>query len=54
MKNRTTLLIVAIVCGAWVVMPDPCPIVIDDIIAALIGSATILKLIKQTLMKSDA
>jgi len=54
MKNRLTMLIVALVCGAWVILPDALPIVIDDIVAALIGSAAILKFIKSGGAKSAA
>lgn len=54
MKNRLMMLIVALVCGAWVIFPDALPIVIDDVAAALIGSAAILKFIKTSNAKSPA
>ena len=51
MKNRLTLIIVAIVCVFWAIpIPglDPFPIVIDDIVAALLGAGAIIKLIQSS------
>ena len=44
--NKTSLAIVALVCGIYVIGPDPFPIVIDDIIVGLIGAANFLKMLK--------
>ena len=38
MKERTLYIILAAVLGAWVILPDPVPVVVDDILAA-VGSA---------------
>ena len=38
MKERTLYIILAAVLGAWVILPDPVPLVADDILAAA-GSA---------------
>ena len=54
MKNRVALGIVAVVLGAWVIFPDPLPIVIDDIIAGVAMGATLLKLIVSFLRKESA
>ena len=45
MKQKLTLGIVAAVLLLWVVLPDPLPVAIDDIIAALAAAAAILKMI---------
>ena len=37
-KERTLYIILAVVLGAWVILPDPVPVVVDDILAA-VGSA---------------
>ena len=44
--NKTSLAIVALVCGLYVIWPDPLPIVIDDLIVGLIGAANVLKMFK--------
>jgi hypothetical protein len=54
MRNRVALGIVAAVLGAWVILPDPLPIVIDDIIAGIALGATLLKLIVSYLRKEGA
>ena len=46
MKNRNILLIAAIVCGAWVLLPDPLPVAVDDIIAGILCGLGVYKLIK--------
>ena len=53
MKQRLTLGIVALVLIVWFVLPDPVPIVIDDIIAALAAAAAILKLVVSFFKKQD-
>ncbi len=45
-RNRTALAIIALVCGMYVIGPDPLPVAMDDIIMGLIGAANILKMIK--------
>ncbi len=45
MKNRITLLIVAVILGAWCILPDPVPFVVDDIVAGLGSAASLIKLI---------
>lgn len=45
-RNRTALAIIALVCGMYVISPDPLPVALDDIIMGLIGAANILKMIK--------
>ena len=54
MRNRVALRIVAAVLGAWVILPDPLPIVIDDIIAGIALGATLLKLIVSYLREEGA
>lgn len=44
--NKTSLAIVALVCGIYVIAPDPFPVAIDDIIVGLIGAANVLKLLR--------
>lgn len=44
--NKTSLAIVALICGIYVIGPDPLPIVIDDVIVGLIGAANILKMLR--------
>ena len=49
MKNRLTLIIVAILCTLWAIpIPglDPIPLVIDDIVAAVGAATAIIKLIQ--------
>ena len=45
MKSRLTLGIVAAALFFYVVSPDPFPVVIDDVIAALGSAAAILAMI---------
>ena len=52
MKSRLSMILVALVCGAWAIFPDPFPFLIDDIIAAFLAVAAILKFIKTTLLKT--
>lgn len=47
-SSKITLAIIAIICGAYVISPDPLPIVLDDIIVGLIGAANILKMFKSS------
>lgn len=47
-SSKTTLAIIAIICGVYVVSPDPLPIVLDDLIVGLIGAANILKMFKSS------
>lgn len=44
--NKIFLAIIALVCGAYVIGPDPLPVAIDDIIIGLIGAANFLKMMK--------
>ena len=39
MKNSTIYLIGAVILGAWFILPDPIPLVADDVLAALGGAA---------------
>ena len=49
MKNRVTLIIVAIVCLMWAFPGcDPFPIIIDDIGAGAVAAVSILKLIQKS------
>ena len=34
--------IIAVVLGIWLILPDPLPIIVDDILAALGGAAAVL------------
>ena len=54
MKNRVVIGIAAAILLLWVVLPDPMPIVIDDIIAALGSAAAVLKLLSSRLNESAA
>ena len=54
MKNRVAIGIAAAILLLWVVLPDPMPIVIDDIIAALGSAAAVLKLLSSRLNESVA
>ena len=45
-NNKIVLAIVALVCGAYVIGPDPLPVAIDDIIFGLICAANFLKMMK--------
>ena len=45
MKKRIALGIVAIVLGAWAILPDPIPVAIDDVIAGLGSAASILAIL---------
>ena len=42
MKTRTLYLIIAAVLGAWLILPDPVPLVVDDILAGLGSAAAVL------------
>ena len=44
MKERTLYIILAVILGIWVILPDPLPVVVDDVLAAL-GSALAVLLI---------
>ncbi len=44
MKEHTLYILLAVVLGIWVVLPDPVPVVVDDILAAL-GSAAAVMLV---------
>ena len=39
MKERTLYIILAAVLGIWVILPDPLPVVADDVLAAIGGAA---------------
>ena len=52
MKKRITLGIVALVLGAWAILPDPAPFVVDDVIAGIGGSIALLKLIGSFMNKN--
>ena len=39
MKERTLYIILAAVLGIWVILPDPLPVVADDVLAAAGGAA---------------
>ena len=41
-KERTLYIVLAVILGIWVVLPDPVPIVADDILAALGSAAAVL------------
>ena len=44
MKQKKLMLgIAGVILLAWVLLPDPLPIAIDDIIAALAGSVSLLQ-----------
>lgn len=45
--SKASLGIIALVCGIYVVMPDPLPIVADDVIVGLLGAASVLKYVKE-------
>ena len=45
MKKQITFGIVAVVLGAWAILPDPLPIFIDDVVAALGCAASLLGMI---------
>ena len=42
MKNSTIFLIGAVILGAWFILPDPVPLVADDILAALGSAAAVM------------
>ena len=44
-KNRLTMFVVALVLGAWAILPDPLLIGVDDVVAALGSAAALIKLI---------
>ena len=53
MKTKLTMILVALVCGAWAILPDPLPLFfVDDIIAAFLAAAAIIKFIKSTVLKT--
>jgi hypothetical protein len=54
MKKRIAIGVAAAILLLWVVLPDPMPIVIDDIIAALGSAAAVLKLLSSRLNESAA
>lgn len=45
-QRKTTLAIIAVICGIYVIGPDPFPVAIDDIIVGLIGAANFLKMFR--------
>lgn len=47
-SNKISLAIIALVCGIYVIGPDPLPIVIDDVIIGLIGAANVLRMLKSS------
>ena len=53
MKKKITLGIVALVLGAWAVLPDPVPVAIDDVIAGLGSAASILALLVSVFRKKQ-
>ena len=50
MKNssKVTLAIISLVCGLYVVSPDPIPLGVDDIIIGLVGAANFFKMFKSS------
>ena len=44
MRSRTLYGVIAVVLGLWLILPDPLPIVADDILAALGSAAAVLLL----------
>ena len=42
MKNSTLWLIGAVILGAWFILPDPVPLVADDVLAALGSAAAVI------------
>ena len=39
---RVLLIVIAVLLGVWVILPDPVPAVVDDVLAALGCAAAIL------------
>ena len=37
----------AVLCALWVILPDPVPIVVDDILAAVAGGITAMIFFKE-------
>ncbi len=46
MKTRTAYIIAAAVLGAWLILPDPLPVVADDILAGLGSAAAVLCILR--------
>ena len=53
MKKRIALGIVAVVLGAWAILPDPIPVAIDDVIAGLGSAASILAVLVSIFKKKQ-
>ena len=53
MKKKIALGIVAVVLGAWVILPDPVPVAIDDVIAGLGSAASILAILVSVFRKKQ-
>ncbi len=47
------LVIVAVVLALWVILPDPVPILVDDIIAALGSAGSVLGVIKTIITNNN-
>jgi|GEM_PF-3415978 len=53
MKKRITLGIVSVVLALWTILPDPLPILIDDIISGIGSAASLLTLIVSFIKNQD-
>ena len=53
MKNRIAFFIVGVVLVAWCILPDPMPVLFDDIIAGIGGAAALLKFIHSSLQTNQ-
>ena len=47
-SSKVTLAVISLVCGLYVVSPDPIPLGVDDIIVGLIGAANFFRMLKST------
>ncbi len=46
MGNRTVCIITAVVLGLWFILPDPLPVVVDDILTAAGSAAAVLYILR--------
>ncbi len=53
MKKKIALAIITVVLAAYVIAPDPFPVVIDDVAAGLGSAGTLLALISAFLKKKQ-
>ena len=47
-SSKVTLAIISLVCGLYVVSPDPIPLGVDDIIVGLMGAVSFFRMLKST------